>query len=117
MITLTLQLHPDGCLAAVRATGHAGWGKRGEDIVCAAAAALVRTAGRLLEAEPGLQAAGEAPFPGRVSLSLEKPPEERRERVRGITDFLVRGLLDLESEYPDNIAVEIGQRGRTGYGT
>lgn len=117
MIHLSIVLRPDGCLEAFRASGHSSRGGRGNDVVCASATVLLRTAGRLLEAEPGLRARGDAPEPGKMRLRLGRAPEAQRGRVRGITDFLVRGLLDLRSEYPDIVSLEIRQKGSTEYGT
>jgi uncharacterized protein YsxB (DUF464 family) len=117
VIHLRIMLRPDGCLEAFQASGHSTQGGRGKDIVCASVTVLLRTAGRLLEAEPGLQARGEAPEPGEMSLRLAQATEAQRDRIRGITDFLVRGLLDLRSEYPDIVSLEIRQKGSTEYGT
>ncbi len=111
MIRLEVQLRADGCLESFRAEGHGG------DIVCASATILLRTAGRLLEADAALRAEGEAPRPGSMRLELPEPPAGRRERVRAISEFLVQGLRDLAEEYPDRLAVTIRQKGRVLYGT
>jgi len=120
VISLRLRLHPGGCLAGFTASGHAGAGAKGEDIVCAAVTVLLRTAARLLAGEPSLRAAGGTPERGLMRLSLEPPPEGKREWVRGVTDALLRGLADLEAEYPGRLKMRIDgptQEERTEHGT
>lgn len=107
MISLSLRVGPGGCLAGFTASGHAGAGRKGEDLVCAAVTVLLRTAAKVLAGEPGLRAVGGSPEPGVMSLALEPPPESKREWVRGITDTLLRGLSDLDAEYPGRLRLEI----------
>jgi hypothetical protein len=94
-------------LAGFTASGHAGAGRKGEDIVCAAVTALLRTAAKVLAGEPGLKVGGASPEPGVMSLALEPPPEGKREWVRGVTETLLRGLTDLDAEYPGRLKLEI----------
>ncbi len=117
MIRLLVWLRADGCLESFRAAGHSDLGGKGADTVCAAVTVLLRTAGRLLESDALLGAEGEAPEPGAMRLRLPEPPDDRRERVRGVTDFLVRGLRDLQAEFPDRVELSIRQKGRVLYGT
>ena len=35
-------------------------------------------------------------------------PAANDEWLRGVTDFLVRGMSDLQREYPDQIALRVG---------
>ena len=107
MIRLRVRLRPDGCLESCLAEGHSGLGGSGSDIVCAAVTVLLRTAGRLLEEDPRLRVGGAAPRPGALRLELAEPPAERLERVRGVTDFLLRGLRDLAADYPRRVALDI----------
>ncbi len=107
MISLRVQLHPGGLLAGFTASGHAGAGSKGEDIVCAAVTALLRTAGKVLSGEPGLTVDGWSPEPGVMRLVLEPPPEAKRDWVRGVTDTLLRGLADLAEEFPGRLKLKI----------
>jgi len=111
VIRLSLRLRADGCLQGFSASGHAGAGPRGRDAVCAAVTVLLRTAARLLAAQPDLQVSGEAPAEGEMRLALEPPPEERREWVRGVTATLVTGLTDLDREFPGRLKLEVGEEG------
>ena len=107
MIELKVNLYRDGSLKGFQASGHAGSGKKGEDIVCAAVTILLRTAARLISMEKGLETRGEALGPGRMTFFLISIPAEYREWVRGITDFLLGGMLDLKDEFPDYITIDI----------
>ena len=89
------------------ASGHAQAGQRGEDIVCAGVTALLRTCAKLLSRQPDLITGGDAPEEGEMHLILHDPPVERIEWIRGITDFLLSGLQDLKSEYPDYLILDI----------
>ncbi len=107
MIELRVNLHRDGSLKGFQASGHAGSGKKGEDIVCAAVTILLRTAARLISGEKALETRGEAPGPGEMTFFLISMPAEYREWVKGITDFLLDGLLDLKDEFPDYLTIDI----------
>lgn len=107
MISLCVRVHPGGFLAGFTASGHAGAGAKGEDIVCAAVTALLRTAGKVLAGEPGLTVEGQSPEPGVMRLALEPPPEAKREWVRGVTATLLRGLADLAEEFPGHLELKI----------
>ena len=107
MIELRVNLYRDGCLKGFQASGHAGSGKKGEDIVCAAVTVLLRTAARLISGEKGLETGGEALGPGEMTFFLISMPAEYREWVKGITDFLLGGLLDLKDEFPDYLTIDI----------
>ncbi len=111
MIRLSLRLQADGCLRSFSASGHAGAGPKGQDLVCASVTVLLRTAARLLSAQPDLRVSGQAPAEGVMRLALEPPPEARREWVRGVTATLVAGLTDLDREFPGLLKLEVGEEG------
>jgi len=111
VIRLSLRLQADGCLRSFSASGHAGSGPRGRDVVCAAVTVLLRTAARLLSAQPDLRVSGQEPAEGYLRLALEPPAPARREWVRGVTDTLVAGLRDLDQEFPGRLKLEIGEEG------
>lgn len=107
MIRLKISLYPDGCLKRFEACGHARAGEQGQDIVCAAVTALLRTSANLLSRKPDLEVDGNAPEPGMMNIYLHKPKPERIEWIQGVTDFLLFGLQDLKTEYPEKLCVEI----------
>ena len=109
MIRLSVRLQADGCLRSFAASGHAGAGEKGRDIVCAAVTVLLRTTARLLAAQPELGVAGESPAEGEMRLELAEPPERKKEWVRGVTATLVSGLTDLDREFPGRLKLDIGE--------
>ena len=105
---MDIELSKDGVLRQLTAEGHAGWSVRGRDIVCAAASSLIRTAGGLLFSEKNLWCAGNVQEnSGRITLEIREKPESLRTWIKGISDFLLKGLLDLEKEYPNNIELRV----------
>jgi hypothetical protein len=64
----------------------------------------MRTAGRLC-AERRLAAAGGAGTPGQMKLVLGPVGDADKTWLEGMTDFLLRGLMDLAQEFPREIVV------------
>ena len=87
------------------ADGHAGADASGRNIACASATSLLRTAGRLC-AERSLVAAGGAGERGEMRLRLGPSTADADNGwLKGMTDFLLRGLRDLAQEFPREISV------------
>ena len=108
MIRVEIELSEDGVLKRIKANGHAGWNVRGRDIVCAAASSLIRTAGGLLFNEKKLCCRGNVQEnPGIITLEIREKPESLRLWIKGVSDFLLKGLLDLEKEYSKNIEIRV----------
>ncbi len=104
---VTVGLSADGCLGSFRASGHAGGAREGVSIPCAAVTTLLRTAARTLSAFDCLVLLGEADSPGEMRLEIAPDGRADPRWLQGVTDFLLRGLSDLEAEYPGEIAVHI----------
>ena len=104
MLRVAVQLDSRGLLRGYRASGHAGFARRGRDIVCAAATSLLRTVAAELSTHDELQCHGSA---GEVELVLHvgDVPPSRAEWLRGVSDTLRRGLDDLQREYPRSVVV------------
>ncbi len=92
----------DGLLESYDAAGHAGESPRGANIACAAVTALLRTAGKLCESR-GLVQDGGGGKRGELRLIVAPVPDAEREWLRGVTDFLLRGVHDLQDEFPREI--------------
>ncbi len=107
MIAARLVLDAHCCIARFEAAGHAGHGKKGEDIVCAAFTVLARTAYEALAALPGIEMTGSAKSPGSLEFAVRRVPPEMTERAAGIADFLQIGLSGLEREFPGEIGLTI----------
>lgn len=96
-----------GCLHRLSIDGHDTTLREGESLPCGIVSALARTVARLLEQEMGIQWSGDAPEPGSLWLVIEHTPEQREERLKGITDFLLTGLQDVAQDFPDIIQFEV----------
>ena len=79
-------------------------------MVCAAVSALFRTAARVLKLQPDMVVRGSASEDGRMELLLDRVPPARRQWLEGVTDFLVRGVRDLQEENPEAISVRVTER-------
>ena len=106
MVRVLIALTPEGLLRRFEAEGHAGAAVRGQNIACAAVTTLLRTAGRLCT-ERGITLAGGAGQPGEMRLILSAPAAPEGGWLRGVTDFLLRGVKDLQDEFPKEIALRV----------
>jgi uncharacterized protein YsxB (DUF464 family) len=107
LIRITILIGREGCLKAFEADGHAGQAKKGTDSVCASASAMLRTFARLLYTEAGVEAEGSAEKEGEMRFKCVYPARNNLERMKGMTDFLLLGLNDLKSDFPEYIDVII----------
>jgi uncharacterized protein YsxB (DUF464 family) len=115
VITVEAVLDEGGVLKSCRVSGHAGAGKRGSDIVCAAVSVLIRTALRTLAGRDGITVKGEAPERGVLWMEAEYTPEGR-EFLSAAGAFLVEGLSSVAGEFPEHCKVTL-LRGGTIYGS
>jgi uncharacterized protein YsxB (DUF464 family) len=103
MIRIDAAVDGAGLLKSCRVSGHAGAGKRGGDIVCAAVSVLVRTAQRTLSGREGILVRGEAPERGLFRLetdcSAENPAAGYFLAAAGA--FLLEGLSSVAADYPE----------------
>ena len=106
MVRVLLVVSPDGLLRSFDAEGHAGAAAAGSNIACAAITMLLRTAGRLCTAH-GIAQDGGCGEPGAMRLAVSTVTPAHREWLRGVTDFVVRGVSDLQSEFPREIALRM----------
>jgi uncharacterized protein YsxB (DUF464 family) len=122
VITVVVGLDPSGNLVFAEASGHAGTGKRGADIVCAAATAILRTTMEALAAGPsgasGISSpqdsksegpAIEATTAGRGDLSFRVTAFSGKDEpfLRYAACFLREGMASLEREYPEAVTLRI----------
>lgn len=102
MITVTL-FRKNGNIDKVRAYGHSGIGERGNDILCAAASAIIQTA-YLAVKDLGVQT--EYLRDTESGLFEFTLGNENRRDVDIILRAMVVGIQDLTSGYPQNIKLE-----------
>jgi len=95
-----------GALRSCSASGHAGAGRAGSDIVCAAVAVLMRAAARALSGRKGITVRCEAPEPGLFFLEADSAADEKGFLfAAGV--FLVEGLASVAEEYPEHCSLSI----------
>ena len=109
MIQVDLVLDEAGLLRSCRVSGHAGAGKRGGDIVCAAVSVLTRTIVKILSGREGISIRGSIPGQGNFQMEAEYT-EKGREFLAATGAFLIEGLLSVSGEFPDNCKVTIERR-------
>ena len=98
-----------GLLRFCRVSGHAGAGKRGGDVVCAAVSVLTRTIIRVLSERKGISIRGSIPEQGNFQMEAEYTPEAK-EFLSAAGAFLIEGLLSVSEEFPDFCKVNIERR-------
>jgi len=107
LINVTLWLDKSGSLLGIDASGHSGSAAKGNDIICSAASALLRTVSRTLEIEPSVELIGSAENQGELHLRFKLLEESKREWLGGVSSFIVLGLKDLEAEYPSFCRIQL----------
>jgi uncharacterized protein YsxB (DUF464 family) len=107
VITIKAALDESGLLKSCDVRGHAGAGKQGHDIVCAAVSVLTRTALATLSGNTGIRVRGEAPERGVFTLETEALTGQGRDFLAAAGAFLVEGLNSVAGEYPQNCTMTI----------
>ncbi len=105
---MEVDLRADGTLAAVRASGHAGGEPAGTNIACAAATVLLRTAAGLLAVAGAAEGAADRPGEMRFTVAPPRSGDGGGAAwMRGVSDFLLQGLRDLQRERPEAVALTV----------
>ena len=90
-------------IISVESKGHAGFARRGKDIVCSAVSILmintVNSIKSFTEDEIGVKSDQEK---GRISISL---PKEYSEATELLLKSMLLGLSGIEEEYPKNLCI------------
>jgi hypothetical protein len=106
MIEIEAELEEDGTLRACKALGHAGAGKSGEDIVCAAVSVLMRTACGILSDRKGITLRCGAPEKGQMWLEAGYEADGK-DFLNTAGVFLIEGLSSIAREYPKNCKLNV----------
>lgn len=112
MIAVRVTLGSGGELAAAESYGHAGAGKRGEDIVCAAVTVLLRTTLSVIASNGGsglgstLSVVAETAGRGTLSFRVSAYEEADIPLLRCAAAFLLEGIGSLEREYPESVSLK-----------
>jgi uncharacterized protein YsxB (DUF464 family) len=102
VVTVTFRRDSHNRLSSVFAEGHAGWADPGEDVVCAAASAILQAAWLGLAMHAHIEVDGERKG-GR--LAIRWPESERdREDVQAIVATAELSIVQIARQYPKNIS-------------
>ncbi len=101
MVTVTFYEDSRGRLSSIVADGHAGWADAGDDIVCAAAAAILQAAWLGLSDHAHVAVGGERNR-GRLVMNW---PEHTRERadVEAIVATAALSIEQIARQYPKHV--------------
>ena len=101
MVTVSLYEDSRGRLSSIVAEGHAGWADAGDDIVCAAASAVLQAAWLGLSEHAHVTVAGERES-GRLVLRW---PSETRDRadVAAIVATAALSVERIAQQYPEHV--------------
>ena len=110
MTEVLLVCRANGAFRSCRASGHALFASRGNDIVCAAETIILRTAMDFLEHSCGILVTKDTASRGKLLFCAEVSetvPLEQRfvalERLKSVADFIRIGIGSLSGEYPKNV--------------
>ncbi|MBQ0052349.1 MAG: ribosomal-processing cysteine protease Prp [Treponema sp.] len=108
MTTITLSCGKNGVLKNCKANGHAGFSKKGTDIVCAAVTVLLRTAMEVLSHTENVSLIADASARGNLAFSVEVNGEslETEARLKCTADFIRDGIKRISTEYPENVSFQ-----------
>jgi len=104
-------LDKSGLLKSCDLRGHAGAGKRGEDVVCAAVSVLGGTVLKALSVREGIKVRGEAPERGVLLISVDAYDSLSKDFLSACGIVLTEGLTEVAAEYPENVRLSIERRG------
>jgi uncharacterized protein YsxB (DUF464 family) len=104
VVTVTFRRDSRNRLSSVFADGHAGWADRGDDIVCAAASAILQAALLGLTAVAHVDVGAER-TPGRLSMSWPESVRDR-EDVRAIVATAELSIESIARDYPEHVRCE-----------
>lgn len=110
MVLVTVVVDGNGMMRRATAAGHALGLQKGDNIVCAAVTILLRTAARLLESKNGVDVSGGPGARGEFSLTIESVDQDRVEFVKTTGDYLLRGIRDLQAEFPGECTLQVTER-------
>jgi len=103
MTDILLVCSKEGCFKSVKASGHAGFAKKGKDIVCAAETIVLRTAMEILEDTKGVVVNADVASRGNLAFSVEVSECSSKERLICTADFIRKAIKSLSEEYPEYV--------------
>ena len=107
MIQVLLVRSQNGSLQSCTAEGHAGFAKKGYDIVCASVTSLLRTVALVLENKPTVELDEKTFGRGSLAISVKKHSGDDESLLQYSFDFLNVGLSQLQKDYPDCVELRV----------
>lgn len=94
-----------GILRSLRSSGHGDIDNRDAkvSVACAAVSTLLRTAGVLLETSEQVIIELKTFQPGEIDVRIKHVDEKAEQWLRGLTDMLIRGLEDVQRDFPAQV--------------
>ena len=106
MIQVRIIRSKNGMFRSCEAKGHAGFDKKGFDIVCAAVSSILRTVLALLEKTPTVSLLVNTPEPGNLFFCVQDYDKADNALLIHCGDFLEQGLGLLQDEYPEHVSLK-----------
>ena len=106
MLVIRVVRRPNGDIVGLHAEGHTGFDRRGRDIVCAGASAVVHTAVLGVTQAAGVPARTRT-GDGYLTMELEPGdlPEDRWRQAQAVLEAAVLGVREIARQYPRHVAV------------
>jgi uncharacterized protein len=101
VVTVTFRRDSHDRLSSLFADGHAGWAEPGEDVVCAAASAILQAAWLGLAEHARVEVEGERTS-GRLAMRWPEAARER-EDVRAIVATAELSIAQIARQFPDHV--------------
>ena len=111
MTQVLLVCGADGCLVSCKATGHASFAKKGQDIVCAAVSVVLRTVMELLEQTEGVVLQADTSTRGLLDFRVASSDTSASVRLKCVADFIRIAFSSLVRDYPNNVAFREQRQG------
>ena len=108
----TARIKRTGRSLSIAVSGHAGYGPRGSDIVCAAVSMLVQTLAASLaqeEKKGGLKQYRCQMGDGSIEIQADVLPRNRQ-AIDGMINMTAIGFRLLEEQYPSYVSVHLDNR-------
>ena len=106
MIRVRITVDSRGNLRSLKAEGHSMTALKGDNIVCAAVSAQLRSVVRVLGTSNSAGTVIKADRPGFLEL-IVKENHGPEGWLNGVTEVLLAGLLETGNEYPGECSVEL----------
>lgn len=106
MVSFSIKRDRNNRINGFTCSGHAGYSKKGTDIVCAAVSALTQSAILALERLVGVELTLKADAKtGYMDCSWENP-SDKMDQSQLVIGMVALGLAEIQKQYPDHLKVD-----------